>query len=106
MANYLFTLGGLNNIVPPTYSHAIESGTDPAPADIAATNALVTDHKVAVVVINAQTESPVTAGLAQVAKDAKVPVVQVTETLPQGVSDYVTWQTDNVEALGTALNTK
>jgi zinc/manganese transport system substrate-binding protein len=33
-----------------------------------------------------------------------VPVVKVTETLPSGVTDYVTWMSGQVDALGAALD--
>lgn len=103
VAGYLLTLSGLTDAAPPKYTAAIEAGTDPAPADIAAANALVTGKQVRAVVINVQTENPVTDAFAKAAEGAGVPVVKVTETLPAGVDDYVTWQTDNVRNLAAAL---
>ena len=54
-------------------------------------------------VLNAQTESPVTSALAKTAETAGVPVVRVTESLPAGVDDYIAWQGGNVKALSDAL---
>lgn len=100
---YLLTLSGLTDVVPPRYSAAIEAGSGPAPADIAAVNTLVADHRARIVLINAQTEGPVTANLALRAKEAGVPVVRVTESLPRGITDYVDWQSGNVDAISNAL---
>lgn len=103
VAGYLLALAGLTDAAPPRYTAAIESGTDPAPADIATANALVTGKQVRAVVLNAQTENPVTTALATTAEGAGVPVVKVTESLPAGVDDYVAWQSDNVTRLADAL---
>lgn len=103
VAGYLLALAGLTDAAPARYTAAIESGTDPAPADIAAANALVSGKQVRAVVLNAQTESPVTAALAKTAETAGVPVVRVTESLPAGVDDYIAWQASNVKALSDAL---
>ncbi|CAM3668823.1 metal ABC transporter solute-binding protein, Zn/Mn family [Tsukamurella ocularis] len=103
VAGYLLSLAGLTDVAPAHYTAAIESGTDPAPADIAAANALVSGKQVRAVVLNSQTESPVTAALAKTAETAGVPVVKVTESLPAGVDDYTAWQAGNVKALSDAL---
>ncbi|MET9329139.1 zinc ABC transporter substrate-binding protein [Tsukamurella sp. NPDC003166] len=103
VAGYLLTLAGLTDVAPARYTAAIESGTDPAPADIAAANALVSGKQVRAVVLNSQTENPVTNALAKTAETAGVPVVKVTESLPAGVDDYVTWQAGNVKSLSDAL---
>ncbi|MFD9829916.1 metal ABC transporter solute-binding protein, Zn/Mn family [Tsukamurella tyrosinosolvens] len=103
VAGHLLTLAGLTDVAPARYTAAIESGTDPAPAEIAAANALVSGKQVRAVVLNAQTESPVTSALAKTAETAGVPVVRVTESLPAGVDDYIAWQAGNVKALSDAL---
>lgn len=103
VAGYLLALAGLTDATPPRYTAAIESGTDPAPADIAAATALVTGKQVRAVVLNAQTESPVTTAFAKSAQSAGVPVVRITESLPEGVDDYVAWQDKNVTQLADAL---
>lgn len=103
VAGYLLALAGLTDATPTRYTAAIESGTDPAPADIAAATALVTGKQVRAVVLNAQTESPVTTAFAKSAQSAGVPVVRITESLPEGVDDYVAWQDKNVTQLADAL---
>jgi zinc/manganese transport system substrate-binding protein len=58
---------------------------------------------VAALVNNGQTETPVTNQLDDAAKSAGVPIVQVTETLPEGVTGYLDWMTKQVDALSGAL---
>jgi zinc/manganese transport system substrate-binding protein len=58
---------------------------------------------VAAVVTNSQTESPVTKQLEDRARAAGIPVVPVTETLPQGVTNYVDWMGAQVDALSSAV---
>ncbi len=52
---------------------------------------------------NPQTESPVVEGLRDRAAGAGVAVVDVTETLPAGVTDYLTWVDGTRAALARAV---
>jgi zinc/manganese transport system substrate-binding protein len=65
---------------------------------------LISAHQVALLAYNPQTETPQTQALKKFAQDAKVPVVDFTETLPEG-TDYITWMTHNADALSAALAT-
>lgn len=65
---------------------------------------LFTSKSVKVLLPNAQTESPSTKQVEQAATTAEIPVVPVTETLPTGVDDYVTWQTGQIDQLSAALD--
>ncbi|HET6241000.1 MAG TPA: ABC transporter substrate-binding protein, partial [Arthrobacter sp.] len=51
---------------------------------------------------NTQTEGPQTLAVKSAAEAAGVPVVDFSETLPEGKS-YLQWMTDNVDSLGKAL---
>src|SRR5262249_38288442 len=99
---YLLDEAGLVNATPPDFSEAIEEETDVAPAVLAQTLALFSEHTVDALVYNAQTTGPQTEQVLSAAKDAGIPVVPVTETLPAG-TDYVGWMTSNVAAIGDAL---
>jgi zinc/manganese transport system substrate-binding protein len=63
---------------------------------------LVSSPDVAFLVYNEQTTGPQTDQVVAAAQGADVPVVRVTETLPEG-KDYVTWMTDNLAAFADAL---
>ncbi|MBT0994486.1 zinc ABC transporter substrate-binding protein [Cellulomonas sp. DKR-3] len=99
---YLVAEAGLVDRTPGEFSEAIEEEIDVAPAVMEAMLDLVSSHEVAFLVYNEQTTGPQTDQVVAAAQDADVPVVRVTETLPEG-KDYVTWMTDNLEAFAQAL---
>ena len=103
---YMVQAAGLVNATPPAFSHAVEEGTDPPAAVLQDTLRLFSGpDKVKALLPNAQTESPTTRQVEQAAQRGGVPEVAVTETLPAGVGDYVTWMTRQVDALAAALDT-
>jgi zinc/manganese transport system substrate-binding protein len=102
---YLLQEAGLVVATPPQFSKAVEEGTDPPAAIVTANLATFSGpDKVKALVENAQTEGPTTTQAEQTAAANGVPVVQVTETLPTGVTDYVTWMNRQVDALAAALD--
>jgi zinc/manganese transport system substrate-binding protein len=102
---YMLDAAGLVNKTPDAFSEAIEEGTD-VPADVLKqTTELFSTGAVKVLVYNEQTEGSQTELVLAAAKDAGVPVVPVTETLPEG-TDYIGWMTTNLNALQGALSGK
>ena len=102
---YLLAAAGLVVATPPEFSRAIEEGTDPPAAVVTANLATFTGpDRVTALVENAQTEGPTTTQAEQAAAANGVPVVTVTETLPSGVTDYVTWMSRQIDALAAALD--
>jgi zinc/manganese transport system substrate-binding protein len=99
---YMIEAGGLRNATPAAFSEAIEEGDDVSARDLQETLALFTGKKVQALVYNEQTSGPQTEKAEQAAKAAGIPVVPVTETLPEG-KDYLGWMTANVDALASAL---
>jgi len=99
---YLLDAAGLVVVTPPEFSEAVEEGPDPPAAVVTANNATFADAKV--LVENAQTTGPTTAQAEQAAAAYRVHVVKVTETLPEGVTDYVVWMNGQVDALAAALD--
>ncbi|MGV0993505.1 MAG: metal ABC transporter solute-binding protein, Zn/Mn family [Mycobacterium sp.] len=102
VAHYLLLAAGVEDKTPQGFSNAVEQDTDPAPADIAAMLDLITSHQVSALVFNDQTVTGATRQIRDAAQTAGVPVVTVTETLPEG-SDYLRWQADAVDRLTAAL---
>ncbi|MEC3913718.1 metal ABC transporter solute-binding protein, Zn/Mn family [Nocardia sp. CDC160] len=102
LAAYLLTAAKADDKTPHAFQEAIEQGTDPAPADVAAVRDLLSTKQVRALVYNTQTEDKLTQDLRATADKSGVAVVEVTETLPAG-KDYVTWMTDNANALAKAL---
>lgn len=102
LAHYLVAAAGADDLTPHEFQEAIEQETDPAPAAVAATQDLLTGKRVRALIYNVQTEDKITKDLRATAQHAGVTVVEVTETLPDGV-DYIQWQTKNAQALAAAL---
>ncbi|HTI23588.1 MAG TPA: zinc ABC transporter substrate-binding protein [Kutzneria sp.] len=103
VANYLLTAGNITDATPKAFEEAVEAGTDIPVAAVAEATALITDRKVDALVNNAQTETDLTNQLKAKAAAANIPVVDVTETLPAGTTDYVGWIGKEVDALSKAL---
>jgi zinc/manganese transport system substrate-binding protein len=102
---YLIETSGLTDATPPEFSEAVEEDTDPPAAVVAEMLALFapdTTDPIRALILNAQTETPTTDQVRQAADAAGVPVVEVTETLPEG-TDYLGWMTAQVESLASAL---
>ncbi len=102
IAGYLIEDAGLTDVTPAEFLEAVEEETDPPAAAVAATRQLMSGNQVSALIYNPQTETPVTGQVRSDAEAAGVPVVEMTETLPEGV-EYVSWMTEQVEALSTAL---
>ncbi|TDZ80575.1 metal ABC transporter solute-binding protein, Zn/Mn family [Mycobacteroides salmoniphilum] len=102
VASHLVSHCELVDRTPHDFAEAAEQGQDPSPADVATALDLINSKQVAALLFNSQTAGPVTNQLKQAAESHGVPVVTVTETLPDG-TDYVTWQRRTTEQLATAL---
>lgn len=103
VAHYLLANAGITDKTPEGFTNAIEEDADPAPADLATMLDLINNREVAALLFNPQTETAVTKQLHQAATRAAVPVVTVTETLPED-TDYLTWQRNTVEQLASQLD--
>ena len=97
---YLLEQAGFENATPDEFSEAIEEGTDVPPAVLADT--LDGIGSVALLAYNSQTASPETEQVRAAAEANEIPVVEFTETMPDG-ADYVSWMTDNVSAISAAV---
>jgi zinc/manganese transport system substrate-binding protein len=64
---------------------------------------LITGHRARVLLYNAQVTSPVTQQVRALARQAGVPVVPVSETMPPSYRSYQAWQLAQAAALVNAL---
>jgi zinc/manganese transport system substrate-binding protein len=99
---YLLAAAGLRNVAPAAFTHALEDGSDPPPAAVAQMIDLAEQHRIGVLLYNEQAVSPISARVRDAAEHAGVPVVGVTETLPQGAT-FQGWQLAQAKALEAAL---
>ncbi|GAB07175.1 ABC transporter substrate-binding protein [Gordonia amarae] len=105
LAGYLLTEAGLSDVAPAGFTKSVEAGQSPSAADRAALEDLLRSRQVKAFVVNAQAIDPVTEALMKTARSAKVPVVELTETLPKGVISYIDWQRAQIRSLTDALGT-
>lgn len=103
VAGYLTQQIGLVVESPIGFMKAVEQGTDPAPADVAAEQDLFTSHAVKVLLYNSQVVSPVTQAIHDLAQQNGIPVVGVAELLPPEYHHFQDWQLAELAELEQAL---
>lgn len=81
---------------------SVMNNTEPSARDLAAFESDLKQHKVRALIYNKQVTDKLMERLIAIAKKAKVPVVAVTETMPDGVS-FTDWMLGNIDALDNAL---
>lgn len=99
---YLLESAGLVNKTPADYTAAIEEGSDVPPAVLKEATELAGSKDIKLLAYNTQTEGPQTLALRKAAESAGVPVLDFSETLPEGKS-YVEWMSGNVDSIRQAL---
>jgi zinc/manganese transport system substrate-binding protein len=99
---YLLEAAGLVNRTPAAFTEAIEEGGDVPPTSLAETLALFPAGTVALLAYNQQTASVETERVREAAEAAGIPVVDFSETLPEGET-YLGWMSSNIDAIGAAL---
>ena len=92
VAGYLTDQIGLLVKTPIGFMKAVEEGTDPAPADVAAERDLFTTKAVKVLLYNSQVTSPTTQEIHDLAAQNGIPIVGVAETIPPQFQTYQEWQ--------------
>ncbi len=100
---HLLEDAGMDNKTPAGLSEAIEEGEGIAPLTMKQADELLESKGVDMMVYNVQTEGAETKSLRAKAEGAKVPVVELTETITDG-SNYLQWMEGNISALSSALN--
>jgi zinc/manganese transport system substrate-binding protein len=100
---YLIQTAGLVDVTPPEFSEAVEEDTDPSAAVVQQTLDALATQQVRALIVNAQTVTPTTEQVRQAAQTDGVPIVEVTETLPAGTTDYTSWMGAQIDALAAAL---
>lgn len=94
---YMLTALGYK-VMDTDFSEAIEEGNDPSPATLTNLKSAITNHKIAFLVNNKQTTSATVSNLVSLAKENDVPVINVTETIPDG-ENYVTWKLSELKQI-------
>ncbi|MCC9196055.1 zinc ABC transporter substrate-binding protein [Arthrobacter sp. zg-Y820] len=99
---YLFEAAGLHNVTPADFTSAVEAGSDVPPAVLNELQELLRSGSIAFLAFNTQTATSQTEAVRTTAEEAGVPVLDFSETLPEG-SDYLTWMGENVASIDDVL---
>ncbi len=102
---YLVAEAGLVNATPPEFMEASEEGTDAPAAVVQETLALVSGPEpVRAVLLNTQTQTAASDRLVRAGEAARVPEVEVYETLTERERAYVPWMRAQIDDLAAALD--
>lgn len=102
VAYYLMSDLGFDDKTPAGYAQAVASEAEPAAADLRRMREVLADGEVNLLVDNPQESDDMTKGLVQDADKAGVPVLSVTEQMPEGVKTLTDW----IDALFTQITKK
>ena len=100
---WLFEDMGIENITPPEFLEAVEEGNDVSPTVLKDAQDQVKNKEVDILAYNTQATSEQADTLKQTADEAGVPVVDMAETMPEGVS-YTEWMSGYVSDVQSALS--
>jgi zinc/manganese transport system substrate-binding protein len=103
VADYMLQAAGAKNLTPLSFQLDIMNGTDPSPQDVSNQSNLFTKHRVKVFVYNQQVTDSLTQSFITAAKQAKIPIIGVYETMPVPGYNYQSWMLAEVNALQKAV---
>ncbi|WP_104179037.1 metal ABC transporter solute-binding protein, Zn/Mn family [Arthrobacter sp. B0490] len=99
---YLLEAAGLHNATPEEFTEAIEEESEVPVAVLEEMKVLVSGGTLDFLAYNGQTEGSQTEAVRSAAEEADLPVLDFTETLPEG-EDYVSWMAANTDSIEAAL---
>ena len=102
LAYYLLTDAGLSDATPTGFSAAMEAGEDVSPLLLKLLTDGLRNGQYALLALNTQTSGAQTDKVRSIAQEAGVPVLSMTETLPEG-QNYLSWMESNVHELEVSL---
>ncbi len=99
---YLAAALSLDLISPPPFMQAISEGNDPPISSVVRMETQIKNREIQVLVYNMQTATQITTTVKDLAAQAHIPTVGVTETMPSNTY-FQRWQVTQLKALGRAL---
>lgn len=93
---------GLKVLTPFEFQKAVAEGNDPPASSVIEANDQIEQRMIKVLIYNAQTNTPITTNLLNVAKRQHIPIVAVTETMPSAKT-YQQWMLDQLVSLQQGL---
>lgn len=103
VAHYLLREAGIGDVTPEQFVKAIENETDVPAAVQHEVLDMIDRRQVDAVINNPQTSDVITDKLVAQARERHIPVVDVTETVPNGVHGYLPWISRELADLTSAV---
>lgn len=103
VASYLAEDMGLADATPSGYAQATANESEPTPTDIKQFTDALKAGEIKLLVVNTQEESELTGKITNAAKSANVPMVNLTEQMPEQYDSLTAWMESLVGAFSKAI---
>lgn len=103
VASYLAEDMGLADATPSGYARATANESEPTPTDIKQFTDALKAGEIKLLVVNTQEESELTGKITDAAKSVEVPMVELTEQMPEQYDSLTAWMEDLVDAFSQAI---
>ena len=100
---YLANATGLDLVSPPAFMNAVSEGSDPPANSVTNFEDQLNGGNVRVLVVNGQTQTPLTDQMRALASADHIPIVTITETIQPATASYEQWLGGELSALAQAL---
>ena len=103
VASYLAEDMGLTDATPSGYARAAANESEPTPTDIRQFADALKSGEIKLLIVNTQEESELTGKITNAAKSANVPMVELTEQMPEQYDSLTAWMESLVDAFSKAI---
>lgn len=103
VASYLAEDMGLTDATPSGYARAIANESEPTPTDIKQFTDALKSGEIKLLIVNTQEESELTSKITDAAKSASVPMVELTEQMPERYDSLTAWMEGLVDAFSQVI---
>jgi len=103
VASYLAEDMGLADATPSGYAQATANESEPTPTDIRQFADALKSGEIKLLIVNTQEESELTGKITNAAKSANVPMVNLTEQMPEQYDSLTAWMEGLVDAFSKAI---
>ena len=103
VASYLAEDMGLADATPSGYTRATANESEPTPTDIKQFTDALKAGEIKLLVVNTQEESELTGKITDAAKSVEVPMVELTEQMPEQYDSLTAWMEGLVDAFSQAI---
>lgn len=103
VASYLAEDMGLTDATPSGYVRATANESEPTPTDIRQFADALKSGEIKLLIVNTQEESELTGKITNAAKSANVPMVELTEQMPEQYDSLTAWMESLVDAFSKAI---